>query len=199
MCACQKFSKFVVFTVNVIMLISSIVFISYVLSKSKKEKWVDLVKNNVPFKIAIFIFGIILLTIVFGFLTPCCSKAICYSYLILLFILIIFEIVAIALSYKYRTKFLDEIDSNWYHDDLRGAVNAFENSFECCGFRNYTGSYVCGYNYTAFNISVENVSTCYDQLRTKISSNLSYISAFGFGFEVAQIVLFICALCIACA
>lgn len=192
--ACQKLSKFILFVVNGILLCACIVLIIYLVKKNNKEQWMDLIKNNVPFKVAIGLFGGIILIIIYGFFTPCCSSSIRLIYLIVLFIAIVVEIAAVIFASKYKDKFLNEINKNWERNDLQFAVHNFEKEFECCGFQKFNQSDQCGFDYKAKNISIDNVSTCYQSIKKRIKKNMKGIKYFAIGFLGVEFILFICAL-----
>ncbi|OHT04971.1 Tetraspanin family protein [Tritrichomonas foetus] len=183
-------------TLNLAVIVCAVIAGVVIYKQEKDRNWIELVKNNAPFIILLVCMIIAVISAVIGLFLCCCKKkCLNITYLIIIIIVIVVEVVGVVLAFIYKDKIIDGIADSWVDEKLNKTRIEIERAFECCGFdENHTDETgVCGFeNRTA------DTPYCYDQIVDEINSNMKSLKIGIIVMVVLEVVLFICASCVAC-
>lgn len=131
-------ARTIIGVVNFVILAFAVVAVALLYVSKDKQDWLQFdIKNskNAPFIALIVIAVFAVISSLVGFFIICC-KSMCWrvTYLVLITIAIIIEIVGIVLAFKYTSVILDGIRGVWDTSEVRPKI---EQEFNCCGFDDF--------------------------------------------------------------
>lgn len=198
-CSCcgECLARTIIGVVNFVMLAFAIIACALLWLSKDKNSWMNFdvtSKENVPFIIMIVIAAFAALASLVGFFILCC-KNMCWraTYLVLIIIAIILEVVGVVLAFKYPDTIVDSIGNVWDKMEgedlkLRGII---EGEFSCCGWKVY--------NPIGCNVTLTSTpDSCYNKLKASIDTSIHKIGYVVIALVAVEFFIFILAIYLVC-
>lgn len=190
-------ARVVIGVVNFVMLAFAIIACVLIWVSKDKNSWTEFdvtSKENLPFILMIIIAAFAILASLVGFFILCC-KNICWrmTYLVLIIIAIILEVVGIVIAFKSTESIIDSIGEVW--DSMEGKNleirNSVEGELKCCGWKTF--------NVTNCNVTSQQTGVaCYDKLKDSIDGVVLLVGYVVIGIVVVEVIILLLAIYLVC-
>lgn len=188
---CSNCARKLIGIVSICVIICAVVAGIVVYTKEKGKDWSKLISNNIPFIFILVVMCAAVITSIIGFILCCCHARCLYiTYLIIIGVAIVLELIAIIIAFTFKDKILDGIEKNWQDNKFNETRISIEKQSRCCGFKtNLSEGIECGYpNHD------ENTPLCYDKINKELNSNMKSLRIAVIIILIVQTVLLICAI-----
>lgn len=205
-----KCVKWTIAILNLLILIAAVIacIVMYVrIGKSGAEDYYKLIKKSPALYPFLAILAFCLVVCVVGFLIMCCeNKCWAFTYLILLLVVLVVELVILILMFARTESVMDFARKEWNKgssdEGIKNVTKNIELALQCCSFDkpSATESATCAtYDYKEGTDKTKASTTgCYTALKDKVKKNMYSFGAAAVVIFIFEIILLVISIMYAC-
>lgn len=190
----NKLSQWLIIIPNLCTIICCVVAVIILHVKEIEKKWSKINNNDIPFIFILIAMSLIMVSSIMGFIL--CNnenKCLYISYMIIIIIIFIIEMIAIVISFCYQDNIIDQIEDNWGKSKYNEVRIEIEIKYECCGFKTSNISYKCGYD-----AEIEPSAICYNKIIKELSEYILWLRISGIMMAILELFFLICIVYLIC-